>query len=363
METINIDLGHTRYPIIIKPGILNEIGGIIDDIASGNKLILITDENVDNHYSNAIEKSLNSNFEMLKIVISPGENSKQMDTILNICGRMYDFGVERTSSVIAFGGGVVGDIAGFCAAIFLRGIPFIQIPTTLLACCDSSVGGKVGINFKNTKNLIGSFYQPKGVYIDPELMSTLPKREMISGLGEVIKTGLIGDSELYDLTVSNSENIINCNDMSILTKIIQKSVTIKADVVNQDEKESGLRRILNFGHSIGHGIEAAAGGTFLHGEAVIVGMAAAVYISSLKKILDSQISMQINNELKKIPVPRALQDIPFDKVNDFIKKDKKRIDNRIRFILLEQIGKPVESTEITKENMEEAYDFTRNLFS
>lgn len=359
MISVRIDLGTRSYDILIQPGLIKDAGNYIGSVVNGKKVAVISDTNVGKLYSAIFLQVLReSGLEPVYITIEPGEFSKTMEAITRLCRQFVKAGLDRNSSVIAFGGGVVGDTAGLAAAVFLRGIHFIQVPTTLLADCDSAVGGKVGVNLDNAKNLLGAFYQPKLVLIDPELLKTLPKRELKAGLAEVVKTGLIGDFELYRIIFSNLDNIINLTDMEIMCDIIRRSAIVKADVVSRDERESGLRRILNFGHTIGHAIESVLKGTnILHGEAVLYGMRAATWISHNKSTLSETDYRTIIEDLSRITIPVDISRVSFERIIEFIKKDKKIIDNRLSYILLESIGKPYQTYDVGKTEMAEAFAF------
>jgi len=364
MKKVSINLGRRSYNIIIESGMLATCGSIIEKHLTGKKTAIVSDTTVAEIYAPAVERSLKeSGFETALVGIESGENSKNMETVSHVCRQFIDARLDRSSAVIALGGGVTGDIAGFAAAIFMRGIHVIQIPTTLLACCDSSVGGKVGINFNGIKNMLGAFYQPEAVLVDPETLKTLPRREVISGLAEAIKTGLIGDSGLYEMTVDRLDDIMNLSDMELIGTLIYRSARIKADVVSRDEREAGLRRILNFGHTIGHGIEAAASGALLHGEAVLIGMCAAVWLSHSTGKLAHDSFHSIVDSLARLPVPYDISSISSQKALEFIKNDKKTIDSNVRFILLESIGKPCESQEITEKDMSRAIAFVQELYT
>jgi len=363
MQKVHVNLNINSYDIYIGPGIISESGNILKEILPGKRIAVVTDTQVGNYYGDDLMETLKkSDFDPVCFPIEPGEFSKNIETVESICTQFLQAGLDRNSAIIAFGGGVVGDIAGFAAAIYLRGIQYVQIPSTLLADCDSSVGGKVGVNLNGTKNLIGSFFQPKAVIIDPVLLKTLPYRQISAGLAEVIKTGLIGNSELYELVFSNLDDILRLQDMDLLCNMIKKSVLFKADIVSRDEKESGLRRILNFGHTIGHAIEGfLGGGSILHGEAVLYGMMAASWISRKKETLNDEKFNRIISDLIKIKNPADISNISFQSIAELIKKDKKRLDNHLHFILLEDIGKTYESQSVEESDLFEALSYIQEL--
>lgn len=306
-----------------KPYNINFCNNVIDRLKAdfpNRKYFIITDENV---YKNC---KIFSNDENV-FIIQPGEESKSFSNYESLSLQLLEKNIDRNSLIIGFGGGVVGDLSGFVASTILRGVDFIQIPTTLLAMVDSSVGGKVAINTKFGKNLIGAFYQPKAVYINIDFLKTLPKRYFTDGMGEVIKYALIYDKDMI-------------NYLDDVEKIIYRSCEIKAKIVSLDEKDNGIRKILNFGHTIGHSVEKYYNFTkYSHGEAVAIGM---YYMASLSEKLGiaSNISGFVKDILIKYNLPYEL-DIPKENLLDYIKKDKKVSNNKIDCILLEEIGKAV----------------------
>ncbi|NMB34472.1 MAG: 3-dehydroquinate synthase, partial [Clostridium sp.] len=274
MAGLNINLGARSYPIYIKND-YEDIGRCINNARLSGKLVLITDSNVDRLQApQCIEAFEEHGYHVDKFVIEAGESSKNLDTIKDIYEYLLGLNVDRNTSLIALGGGVVGDITGFAAATFLRGLSYIQIPTTLLAQADSSVGGKVGVDFEGSKNIVGSFYQPRFVYINVNSLKTLPKRQLQAGLAEVIKHGIIHDIEFFDYIDKNTRKIFEFDEV-VLQYITKSNCSIKGAIVEKDEHESGLRAILNFGHTIGHAIETVMNFEFLHGECVSLGMVGA----------------------------------------------------------------------------------------
>ncbi len=311
MRKIIVDLGKKSYPIYIQAGILKTIGKLCKQHNVNNKIVLITDNTVKSFYADeVIEQLEHSNFHVFTITLPVGEKSKSLKIADSVFEKMIIARIDRQAAIIALGGGVVGDLAGFVAATYMRGISYIQIPTTLLAQTDSSVGGKVGINHRLGKNLIGAFYQPQFVVIDPLVLQTLDSRDIISGLGEVIKYGLIWDKNLFKKVCDNFEKLSNQIDINLFEEIVKKCCCIKAEVVAKDEKEAGLRRILNFGHTIGHALEALTNYEYYrHGEAVILGMMAMSWLSHELHILTKEEFVQINNfwdKLPKINIPSEL---------------------------------------------------------
>lgn len=352
MKKIKIELPNNEYEILIENGIINKIGDKLSKFYNGDKIAIITDENVDKYYGKCVEDSLRKQgYDTLKIVLPPGEKNKSMDTLISLYNSLLDFKINRGNLIIALGGGVIGDLTGFCASTLLRGIPFIQIPTSLLAQIDSSIGGKVAIDLPRGKNLIGSFYHPKAVYIDPMVLKTLDKRFLNDGLGEVIKYGLIKDKELF-------EQIYNLKDTEEFIKnsedIIYTCCCIKKEVVEKDEKDTGERMILNFGHTIGHAIEKLQNYEGLtHGEAVSVGMYFITLKSEKEGITSRGVAEKIKEILVKFKLPYEVKNIKKEDLIEVIAVDKKNIGKNINLILLKDIGE----ANIYKLSMDEAIKF------
>ena len=291
---IKVPINNNSYEVTIKPGILNELGRELVKlgIKETRKILIISNEEIANIFGQQIIDNLNDyKFDPKIFLIKPGESHKNLNTLSEIYDKAYDIGLERNSLMIALGGGIVGDITGLAAATWLRGIQYIQIPTTLLSMVDSSVGGKTAVNHPKGKNLIGAFYQPEAVFIDPETLKTLPKREFKAGMAEVIKYGIIKDKGLFEfLENENNRDRLLDLDNEYLIKIIKDSIKTKSYIVSQDEHENGIRAILNYGHSFGHVIENLCGyGKYLHGEAISIGM-----------IIAGKIAIEKNYGQKKI---------------------------------------------------------------
>lgn len=348
---IRVNLPEKQYPIYIEKGLIENIGSEIKKIYKNKKIIIITDGNVESLYGRKIENNLKKeNFVVKKIIIKPGEKSKSFITLQEVCEKILEFGLTRGDLIIAFGGGVVGDLGGFAASVLLRGIPFIQIPTTLLAQIDSSVGGKVAINSKNGKNLIGSFYQPEAVFIDPDLLNTLSERVFNDGMAEVIKYGAIKDEKLfYNLLSYDTKEIM----MNNIEELIYTCCNIKKNVVEVDEKDVGERMLLNFGHTIGHGIEKLFNyETFTHGEAVAMGMIAITKNSELMGITEKSCLELVIKLISKYNLPSKLPDMDKNELLKALSLDKKNINENISLILLNKIGcgfiKKIQSEDIDK---------------
>jgi len=337
--TLEVGLGRRSYRIEIAPGVLEKIGRIAADLGLGTKCAIVSDETVFDIYGSEVRQSLESaGFEPAPIVLPPGESTKSMAFLEQIYDRMIEHRLDRKSFIVALGGGVVGDIAGFAAATYMRGIPFMQAPTTLLAQVDSSVGGKVAVNLPQGKNLIGAFYQPAAVVIDPRVLKTLDQREMKAGFVEVAKHGMIKDPAFFDFMDENAENILAC-DLPTLSHAIHTSCKIKSEVVEQDERESGLRAILNFGHTAGHALEMLTGySRYLHGEAVAVGMVAAIEISDRYFHRETDPKGRIVGLLKACDLPTAMPDLPPQDILQAMIMDKKNIEGKLKMVLLREIG-------------------------
>ncbi len=272
---------------------------------------------------------------------------------------MVEKHLDRNSLILALGGGVTGDMAGFAAATYMRGIPFVQIPTTLLSQVDSSVGGKVGVDFLQNKNMIGAFYQPVFVYINLDTLKTLPKEQLSSGVGEVIKHGLILDKSYFDFVESSSELFFKL-DLGVLERIIRRSCELKGSVVSQDEKEAGLREILNFGHTLGHAIETLFDFKLFHGQCVSIGMVGASYLSYINGFISKELLRRIENTLVSYDLPIRLDGLDKEDIYNQMLLDKKTKNNVINFVLLSSIGKAVRISNITKEQIFSAISYIQN---
>lgn len=356
MIKLNVNLGERSYPIYITCGYEN-LAKCISSARLNGKMVLITDSNVDRAQAESCTAALLENgIEVHKYVIEAGEKSKNLDTIANIYKYLIGLKLDRTATLIALGGGVVGDITGFAAATFLRGINFVQIPTSLLAQADSSVGGKVGVDFEGSKNIIGAFYQPKLVYINVNTLKTLPEREIRSGLAEVIKHGIIKDEDFYDYVDYNIKKIYSC-DEDVLQYLAKENCAIKGKIVEEDEKESELRAILNFGHTIGHAIETVSNFELLHGECVSLGIVGAFKLAQYLEMIDEAKVTKVSETLKKAGLPITLKGLDVNRVYDQMFYDKKIVNNKLLFILPKAIGNVVQLSiddeELIKRVLEE----------
>ncbi len=356
MVKLKINLGERSYPIYIETD-YSYIGSYIRSARLEGKLVIITDENVDRLQSDEFIKSLNqSGYDAHKYVIEAGEKSKNLDTISEIYKFLVGLKLDRKSTLIALGGGVIGDITGFVAATFLRGIHFVQVPTTLLAQADSSVGGKVGVDFEGHKNIIGAFYQPKFVYMNVNSLRTLPQRDFISGMAEVIKHGIIRDADFFEYIDYNINKIFNF-DEDVLRYMAKINCSIKGSVVEEDEKESDLREILNFGHTIGHAIETVMEFKLMHGECVSLGMVGAFKMALKLEMVNEELVDNIIRVLEKIGLPTKLKELDVEKVYNQMFFDKKVKNNKLRFVLPKKVGEiiqlNIDDEELIKSVLEE----------
>lgn len=355
MEKLRVELGERSYEILIDSGNLSSIGERLLRFSTGKKIGIITNQIVSALYSEQVLNSLKKEgFEPHLIVIPDGEAYKDYFWAYHILTRMLEIGFDRKSFLLALGGGVIGDITGFVASIYMRGISYVQIPTTLLAQVDSSVGGKTAVNHPFGKNMIGTFWQPALVWIDVDTLDSLPEREFLSGLAEVIKYGVIWDREFFDFLNFNREKILK-KDKKILISIIKRACEIKAEVVSKDERESSFRAILNYGHTIGHAIETLTGyGRMLHGEAIAIGMVCEAKLSNMLGFLDKESFLKIKETIKSFGLPTELPSIlePENMLKTIL-LDKKNIEGTIRLVIPEAIGKmkinfPVSEKELKK---------------
>jgi 3-dehydroquinate synthase len=340
MQKIRVDLGDRSYNIVIDAGRLGEIGKNLRKFEFGRKVCLLSNPTVFNLYGESATRAVrDEGFELAEILIPDGEEYKNLASVEEIYSRMLKAKLDRKSVLIALGGGVIGDIGGFAASTYMRGIDFIQLPTTLLAQVDSSVGGKTGVNHPLGKNMIGSFWQPRLVWIDTDTLKTLPRREFLSGIAEVIKYGVIWDEEFFEFLEKNVEKVLS-SDQEAIERIIGRSCEIKAEVVSRDERESGLRAILNYGHTIGHAIETTTGYTrYLHGEAMAIGMCVEARLAEQAGLLKQEEAERIKKLVELYDLPSSPpNDITFDAMLSSMILDKKTLSGDIKFILPERIG-------------------------
>jgi 3-dehydroquinate synthase len=335
VPTYQVQTGRQSYPCVVERGVLSDIAKYVPSRAG--KIFVATTADVWHLYGSRVASGLTGR-EFHTLVFPGGESTKKFEHVEALAEQMVMAGADRSSIVIACGGGIVNDMGGFLASIFMRGVPVFQIPTTLLAQVDAAIGGKTGVNLKSGKNRIGAFHQPLAVLIDPEVLRSLPEREFRAGLFEVVKYGVISSPELFELLENRSSDVL-AQKPDVLDRIIAESVRIKAEVVTADEKESDLRRILNFGHTVGHALEAETGyQRFLHGEAVAFGMNAATELASVVGLLDSAGREAILKTVSLYgPIP-SLQGIQAESLLRRLVSDKKTIQGKVHFVLPERIG-------------------------
>ena len=336
MELV-VDLGEKSYPILIKNGLLNKINIEVKKIYKGKKIFILTDKNVNRYYGDLITKTLSDEgFEVKLFALEPGEETKNITTLPIVYNELLDFNLTRSDLIITLGGGVIGDLGGFVAATYLRGVDFIQVPTSLLAQVDSSVGGKVAVDLDRGKNLVGNFYHPKAVLIDPMVLETLEDRVFYDGMAEVIKYGCIKDNSFFDFLdkIENKSQLL-----SNMEEIIHKCCDIKRIVVENDEKDKGERMLLNFGHTLGHAIEQYYNyKNYTHGEGVAIGMYQIAKLGQEKGLTKKGTADLIKNIFIKYNLPYELN-INMNELIEAINLDKKKLGSKINLILLEEIGK------------------------
>jgi len=348
MQTLNLDLGDRRYPIYIGRGLLAQ-GELLKRHVSGSRVAVISNETVAPLYLDAVLPVL-SGFQPVKIILPDGESYKTLEVLNRIFTALLEARCDRQTTLIALGGGVIGDMAGFAAATYQRGVPFIQIPTTLLSQVDSSVGGKTGVNHPLGKNMIGAFYQPRAVIIDTDTLGTLPDRELSAGLAEVIKYGLIRDAGFLAWLEENIDRLL-AREPEALAHAIRVSCQCKADVVSADEREGGVRAILNLGHTFGHAIETGMGyGAWLHGEAIAAGMVMAADLSHRLGWLTAAEVDRVRRLIGRARLPVAApESISPDRFLELMSVDKKVLSGKRRLVLLKQIGQAVVTGDVPAE--------------
>ncbi len=339
MRRVKVELASKSYDIVIGPGLLKQTSQWLKGIGFCDKLVIITNPVVDGLYGNSLKESLlKGGFRVAVLLVADGEEQKSLETAGRLYAELTGFYAERATPILALGGGVIGDLAGFVAATYLRGVPLVQMPTTLVAQVDSSIGGKVAVNHGQLKNEIGAFYQPRMVISDTGSLKTLPAREFANGLAEAIKSAVIGDRDLFTFIEANLERIKALDD-AVVEEVVFRSARIKAEVVAQDETDLGLRNILNYGHTIGHAIETVSELKVAHGKAIAVGMLAAARISNKLGILEAGELARLKSVLEAADLPTEMPALDKGKIIQAIKHDKKIVAGRIRFVLPEEIGK------------------------
>lgn len=350
MSTVNVQLGERSYPIHIGAGLLSQGSDLLSSFCT-KRVVVVTNTTVGPLYLAKIEQLLGDKH-LASIVIEDGEQFKTLQQYEVVMTELLRLHAARDTTLLALGGGVIGDLTGFVAATFQRGVPFVQVPTTLLSQVDSSVGGKTAVNHPLGKNMIGAFYQPKAVIIDTDTLKTLPEREFAAGMAEVIKYGIIEDAAFFDWLEQNQHAIADNND-SALQHIIRRCCEIKADVVAKDEREGGVRALLNLGHTFGHAIEAEQGyGNWLHGEAVAAGIILACLTAERELSFKASETRRVAALLECFALPiTGPEDMGFEQYLQHMQHDKKVVDSRIRFILPTSIGSAVVTDEVSTESL------------
>ncbi|WP_170412540.1 3-dehydroquinate synthase [Ruegeria atlantica] len=355
-QTVHVELGERSYDVEIGPNLLAQSGAMIAPLLHRPKIAVLTDENVAELHLDALRDGLASaGIEMTSLALPAGEATKSWPHFERAVEWLLSEKVERRDVVVALGGGVIGDLAGFAAAVLRRGVRFVQIPTSLLAQVDSSVGGKTGINAPQGKNLIGAFHQPSLVLADTSVLGTMTQRDFLSGYGEVVKYGLLGDAEFFEWLEANGPDVSD-GEMAARVRAVTRSVQMKADIVARDETEQGDRALLNLGHTFCHALEAATGYSdrLLHGEGVAIGCALAFELSSRLGLCSQEDPSRVRAHLRAMGMKTDLADIPGDlpgaeALVDLMAQDKKVIDGQLRFILARGIGQAFVTSDVPRE--------------
>jgi 3-dehydroquinate synthase len=354
METLSVALAERSYPIHIGPGLIDS-SALYAPHLSGGRAAIVTNDVVGPLYLPRVRKALeHAGASVVSITVDDGEQAKRWQNIDSICDAMLEARCGRDTLLVALGGGVVGDLAGFVAAVYQRGIPFLQVPTTLLAQVDSSVGGKTAINHARGKNMIGAFHQPRAVIADVTVLDTLPERELRAGLAEVVKHGLALDSDFVDWLERNVEKLL-ARQRDALIYAVRRCCELKAEIVAEDEREAGKRALLNFGHTFGHAIESAAGyGVWLHGEAVAAGMVMAAELSVRLGLMAGRDLERVRKLIARAGLPVAGPALSPDRLLELMAVDKKAAHGKIRFVLLESIGRAQVQGDVDPEMVRKA---------
>jgi len=353
MRRLKVKLGQIGYEIRIGSGILAEVGRRLTEGGFSDKLVIITNPIVNRLYGEVLAQNLNrEGFRVNILTVPDGEEQKSLETAGGLYHELNNIYTERTTPILALGGGVIGDLAGFVAATYLRGLPLVQIPTTLLAQVDSSIGGKVAVNHDQLKNKIGAFYQPKSVISDISTLRTLPPKELTNGLAEVIKSAVVWDKDFFTYLEMNLDRIESLDEAE-LEEVVFRTAKIKAEIVSQDETDLGLRRILNYGHTIGHAIESAADFRIGHGETVAIGMLVAARISNRLGILEQDELIRLSNLIQRAGLATEMPALELSKVIQAMRHDKKILGGRIKFVLPKGIGEVLITDEVSPSLVEQ----------
>ena len=356
MRKLRVRLGSNSYEIHIGTGLLDKGGRQLKETGFAGSLVIITNPIVKDLYNDTLRQSLTrEGFKVTLLLVPDGEEYKSLETAGKLYQGLSDAYAERSTPILALGGGVIGDLAGFVAATYLRGVPLVHLPTTLLAQVDSSIGGKVAVDHDQIKNKIGAFYQPRLVVADISTLKTLPPREFANGLAEVIKSAVIGSEDFFRYIEENLEKIMSL-DEAALEEIVFRSAQVKVDIVEKDEKDTGLRNVLNYGHTLGHAIESASDFRVKHGQAVALGMLAAAKISHRLGFFDEPRLMRLENVLTKAGLPTELPPLDRDRIIQAMKHDKKIREGKLRFVLPRTIGDVFITDEVSLSLVEEVLE-------
>lgn len=350
MKTIDVSLKERAYSIYVEAGLTRKLPALLENILRDRRVVIVSQPAL-SAQSGVLQAILSkSGYTVSLLEIEDGERAKTLSQAEDLYRQLIQLKCDRSTTLLAFGGGTVGDLTGFVAATFLRGIPYIQVPTTLLAMVDSSIGGKTGVNLDEGKNLVGSIYQPLAVVVDTDLLKTLPRREIISGTAEILKYGAIYDKNFLQFLSDNLDSLIKLED-GIVFEAVCRSCAIKAEVVAADEHESDLRRILNFGHTLGHALEKIGGYDSLrHGEAVALGMLCAGSISNQRGYLDENEWKQLESTIRRLGLPEVLA-TEGRGVLELVKRDKKVKGGKVHFVLLDGIGNTVIKSDVSEDEI------------
>ena len=363
MKKINIKSKNFTYPVFIGSGVLQSLPELIEKYKLNKNVFIVIDENIEKIYGKEIRKLVNSwASRSATFKLKASEHSKSLSTLKKIYTVLADAEFGRDTLLLSVGGGITGDVAGYCAATYMRGVQLVHVPTTLLASVDSSIGGKTGVNFYNRKNFIGSFYQPQFVFIDTNFLQTLPAAELKSGAGEIIKYAFLSNKDFYEYILRNFNKLLLLNG-KVLNKVISESLLIKAGVVSQDEKDTGLRKILNFGHTFAHAFESHSGYKIKHGEAVVGGIMAALFLSYRLNFFSDEKLESYLKFLSVYKLPSSIKKVNNNRILEIMRLDKKRRGDRIKFVLLKDIGNLVIDAEIEKKEIFYALDKLKNFRS
>lgn len=353
MRKIKVNLGKNSYEVHVGSGWLGKIGSLLKKKGLSGKLVIITDPTVNRLFGETLRHNLiQDGFSVSTLLVPEGEEQKSLESAGRLYQELTDCYTERATPVLALGGGVIGDLAGFVAATYMRGVPLIQVPTTLLAQVDSSIGGKVAVDHGQLKNKIGTFYQPKMVVADIDTLNTLPKEELTSGLAEVIKSAAIRNQRFFAFLEDNLDRIKE-GQPEVLEEVVFQTAGIKAEVVGEDEKDTGLRNILNYGHTIGHAIESASAFSLKHGSAVSIGMVAAAKIANKMGFLADTEVDRLANLAERVGLPIEIPNLKVEDVMQKMRYDKKVVRDKVRFVLLKSIGSAFITDEVSPSLVEQ----------